>query len=82
MIAKNWMKWAAGTVAAALVLAAMPAVGQARVYTGKTPASIATTLTHKHAKLTSKHKKLSKHSKHHLLSSKHHHASKSAKIKA
>jgi hypothetical protein len=79
MIAKNWMKWTAGTVAG-LMLAAMPAVGQARTYTGRTPASM---VSSRHAAKLVKHKKHAKHSKHHQLSSKsHHHASKAAKIKA
>jgi hypothetical protein len=83
MIAKNWMKWTAGTITAALVLVTMPAVGQARAYTGKTPASIASTTIGKHArKLSTRHKKLTKHSKHHQLSTKHHHVAKAAKIKA
>ena len=39
MIGTTWMKWTAGA-AAAVVLAALPAVGQARAhYTGTTPAS-------------------------------------------
>jgi hypothetical protein len=82
MIAKNWMKWAAGTVAAAIVLAAMPAVGQARTYTGRTPASIASTSTRHSAKLVAHHKKHKKHGKRHSLSSKTHHASKTSKVKA
>ena len=90
MIAKNWLKWTAGPVTAAIVLVAMPAIGQARTYTGRTPSSIASSTTGRHAvKLMSKHKKHMKHAKHHQLSSKHHqltskhhHASKAAKIKA
>src|SRR5437773_5006830 len=40
MTKQNWTKWAAGAAVAALALVAMPAVGQARHYTGRTPASI------------------------------------------
>jgi hypothetical protein len=83
MIAKNWMKWAAGTVTAAIVLAAMPAVGQARTYTGRTPASIASSSARHSTKLVVHHKKhTKKHGKRHSLTSKSRHASKMSKIKA
>jgi hypothetical protein len=77
MIAKNFLKWTAGTAAALMALAAMPATGQARTYTGRTPASIASTNKHS-VKLVSGHKKHKKHAKHHTLTSKsrHHSASK------
>jgi hypothetical protein len=77
MIAKNFLKWTAGTAAALMALAAMPATSQARTYTGRTPASIASTNKHS-VKLVSGHKKHKKHAKHHNLSTKsrHHSASK------
>ena len=74
MTKMNWTKWAAGAVVAGLALAAMPAVGQARHYTGVTPASVTpvattstkhtvrTTAAKKHTKLATHKKKL--HAKH------------------
>jgi hypothetical protein len=77
------MKWTASAAAATLALAMLPAVGQARVYTGKMPTSIAAShVSARHTvKLASKKKK-HKVKKHKKAALKSHHVAHSTKAKA
>jgi hypothetical protein len=83
MISKNWMKWTAGTAAALMALVTVPAIGQARVYTGKVPASITPShLSARHTVKLASRKKKHKAKKHKKTNFKATHASRSTKTKA